>query len=430
VAVSAVGLVNSSAYVEFHVCPPNDDFTNSTALTGSSLVVRRSLAGATLEPGESNAGVASIWGSWTAPRTGVFTCSSASPYDRNFSALAIYTGSSLGTLARIPDSSSSDGLYTNRVVFNASAGTTYHLAISCREFYASDVILSIASSAPPTVHITSPAKGTRILSGAPVAFSALAQDDTGLPVVDFYVDGRLVASLSNSPFTTPLQFFDEYNTTHRLALRATDLDGIDSWDFAHIETLPPPPANDDFAQRTPLDGFLVFAKGTTVGATLEPGESGFGSVWWSWTAPASGRAHLQSGYPGYPGFVILTGEILTSLTPIAATSETLASLAFDAVAGMTYQLRADAPSGTSDFTFSLYLDAGAAATLGPPNMLPNGALSLRLGTLVVGEWVLEGSTNLVDWIPVSTNLSRWNVIDFVDTRVPISPVMFYRAVGN
>jgi hypothetical protein len=152
-------------------------------------------------------------------------------------------------------------------------------------------------------------------------------------------------------------------------------------------------------------------------------------VWWSWTAPASGRVYVQSAYAGYPRLNIFAGDILTNLTFIAPTSETgSGSFAFDVVAGMTYQLRADNPFGESDdFTFSLYLDAGVAATLGPPHVLPNGALSLHLSTLATGEWVLQGSTNLVDWTAMSTNSTGWNEIDFVDMRVPVAPAMFYRA---
>src|SRR5947208_17193148 len=55
-----------------------------------------------------------------------------------------------------------------------------------------------------------------------------------------------------------------------------------------------PPANDDFANRTVLSGSSITFTGTLAGATYESAEtnhfdliSGSGSVWWTWTAPAS-----------------------------------------------------------------------------------------------------------------------------------------------
>src|SRR5262245_31925646 len=57
----------------------------------------------------------------------------------------------------------------------------------------------------------------------------------------------------------------------------------------------PPPANDNFADRTALSGSSLTFSGTLAGATLETGEptnacsalvSG-GSVWWTWTAAES-----------------------------------------------------------------------------------------------------------------------------------------------
>ena len=41
------------------------------------------------------------------------------------------------------------------------------------------------------------------------------------------------------------------------------------------------------------------------------------------------------------------------------------------------------------------------------------------------KFVIEVSTNLVDWQPVETNLSPFT---FVDTNAPASPFRFYRAV--
>src|SRR5215813_12717626 len=66
------------------------------------------------------------------------------------------------------------------------------------------------------------------------------------------------------------------------------------------------PANDDFANRTVLSGSSISFSGSLAGATIETGEirSPFywtvganGSVWWTWTAPASTTVVLWFSSP-------------------------------------------------------------------------------------------------------------------------------------
>src|SRR5664280_641951 len=61
--------------------PANDMFANRIVITGTNVVVTGSNVGATRETGEpyhaGNTGGASIWWSWTAPRVGTVTISTA-----------------------------------------------------------------------------------------------------------------------------------------------------------------------------------------------------------------------------------------------------------------------------------------------------------------------------------------------------------------
>jgi hypothetical protein len=59
---------------------------------------------------------------------------------------------------------------------------------------------------------------------------------------------------------------------------------------------------------------------------------------------------------------------------------------------------------------------------------PGGALSVQLSATPGKSYALEASTNLIDWISVSTNMSPTTVLNFTDLSVSNCPVRFYRAV--
>src|SRR5882672_9493321 len=97
-------LALASATGAFAQTPANDDFANRTVLSGSSISFGGSLAGATLETGETsyyywmtNGATGSVWWTWTAPvSTTVVIWFSGPQSAHNY--LALFTGSSLGGL--------------------------------------------------------------------------------------------------------------------------------------------------------------------------------------------------------------------------------------------------------------------------------------------------------------------------------------------
>jgi outer membrane protein assembly factor BamB/subtilisin family serine protease len=111
--------------------PFNDDFATRAQLVGPSIRVRSSNVGATREPGEpthaSVAGGASLWWTWTAPVSGTVAIDTVgSSYD---TAVAVYTGSSLGTLQLVgSNDDAATGINTSRLLLNVTAGTTYQIA--------------------------------------------------------------------------------------------------------------------------------------------------------------------------------------------------------------------------------------------------------------------------------------------------------------
>ena len=114
------------------------------------------------------------------------------------------------------------------------------------------------------------------------------------------------------------------------------------------------PRNDNFDNRITLSGSSVSTTGHNNMATLEPGEQqhtdhqGGASVWWSWTAPTSGRITISTAGSSFDTLLaVYTGDSLDNLTLIARndddpTADTRTSLVtFQATKGMTYQIAVD-----------------------------------------------------------------------------------------
>lgn len=113
------------------VHPVNDDFTNTTAISGAPLTVSGSNAGADKEVGEpdhaGNSGGSSVWWSWTPASTGPVTITTAgSSFD---TILAAYTGNSVGGLSLVGDNDDYNGYTTSQISFLATAGTVYQIAV-------------------------------------------------------------------------------------------------------------------------------------------------------------------------------------------------------------------------------------------------------------------------------------------------------------
>lgn len=126
--------------------PANDGFANAVALTELTGTANGSNANATGETGEPNhagtsAPLASVWWRWTPSATGqatIGTCGSG--YDTT---LAVYTGTAVGALTEV--ASNDDGCnQQSQVQFDATAGTTYHIAVDGVGTATGDISLTYA----------------------------------------------------------------------------------------------------------------------------------------------------------------------------------------------------------------------------------------------------------------------------------------------
>lgn len=113
--------------------PFNDDFAERAVVSGPNVRIRSNNQGATSQLGENNhagvTGATTLWWTWTAPADSqVAFDTNGSAYD---TALAVYTGSSVGSLTAVgSNDNASTGTTTSRVLLNVVNGTTYQIAVT------------------------------------------------------------------------------------------------------------------------------------------------------------------------------------------------------------------------------------------------------------------------------------------------------------
>lgn len=119
------------------------------------------------------------------------------------------------------------------------------------------------------------------------------------------------------------------------------------------------PVNDNFAARIAMSAGTV--TGSNVGATRESGEPynanvvGGKSVWWTWTATASGRVTISTAGSSFDTTLgVYTGTSVRSLSRVASNDDAnyragilTSQVSFNAVAGRTYQISVDGYRGAS-----------------------------------------------------------------------------------
>jgi hypothetical protein len=154
---------STTTFVNTATIPANDNFANRITL-GPALPVTTagSTVYATMQSGESDLnGVAgaSVWYRWIAPANG-WTRVSASTTGSNRPVFAIFTGASLVSLQEQgrSDNVASSGGAPGPLVFQATAGTTYHIAVYGFAFgettSSGNFSLTLESIAQPAARIT------------------------------------------------------------------------------------------------------------------------------------------------------------------------------------------------------------------------------------------------------------------------------------
>jgi hypothetical protein len=326
--------------------PLNDDFANRTPLLGPSFRTTAANTSATRQPGEprhsSQDGHHSLWWTWTAPHTANYILSTEGSSFQTL--LGVYVGSSVSNLTKVAADGGSGVNSTSWLRFDATAGLAYQIAVDGLADQAGEIVLSMART--------------------PVA------------------------------------------------------------------------PNDNFADRTLISGSAATLSANSIYATSEPDElshfnAGDQSVWWTWTAQASGTATFDTyGSTFDTVLAVYEGSSLTNLTLLLNDDDGSGNMAsrvsFPAVVNTTYQIVVDG-----------YRDKGGLVSLSfsfAPLPLRIGAWSRDSGGVLLqlsgdnGQRIIvEASTDLKAWIPISTNIIAAGSVIFADLTGTNFTHRFYRA---
>ena len=149
--------------------------------------------------------------------------------------------------------------------------------------------------------------------------------------------------------TSRVEFTAQAGVTYHLVVAGKG--GAAGLTLLDIGAIPP---NDNFANAQSLDGRSVVVRAANAQATVESGEpriltfTGGKSLWYRWTAPATGRIHIAAQSDGFdPMLAVYTGANVGALTLISANDNmpggtaTDAFVAIEATAGTTYFIQLD-----------------------------------------------------------------------------------------
>ncbi len=181
--------------------PANNNFTNYFSISGSLGATNGSTLRATKETGEpnhvGNSLTKSIWYRWTAPTNGNVTIDTVGS---NFDTLlAVYTGSSVASLTLVTNNDNSGSLLTSRVVFNATVGTTYQIAVDGAFGAYGNVTLNWNQPTAPT--FTLQPRSWDVVAGNNVTFSATAIGSPN-PTYQWKFNGANISGATSATYLT------------------------------------------------------------------------------------------------------------------------------------------------------------------------------------------------------------------------------------
>lgn len=486
VLVTAPGKTSSTNSVVYTLQqpPPNDAFANRTIIPPSLTTVTGTNVKATREPGEpehgGTQGGASVWWSWTAPSTGILTVSTiGSDFDTLLSA---YTGTELASLSSLASNDEPpSGDVFSIVSFPVEAGITYHLAVDGYRGENGHIVLNLslggqivndafanrtsltgtgftivtsnfgatkeggepfhasqAGGASVWWSWTPPVTGPVIISTKGSSFDTLLAVYTGVSVTNLRLVDANDDIQGNVLQASEVEFTAYAGETYQIAV-----DGHGGQVGSVSLNIVAPPSNDDFANRLVLSGTFVESTGYSLGASVEAdepyhgGDIGGKSVWWSWTAPANGNASITTAGSNFDTLLgVYTGNAVNALALVAGNDDVdpgiirHSEVTFAATAGTEYQIAVDGFNETpvpESGLINLNLTLNGTSKLGSEVRLPGGAFQFKLTGEPNKVYVLETSTNLVDWESLGTFTLNGKSLIYLDNAATNLTQRFYRS---
>jgi len=184
-----------------------------------------------------------------------------------------------------------------------------------------------------------------VVSNVKLIATATAIDGV-LRQMQFFANGVLIGTATQNPYQVIWKNVPEGNYT--ILATGSDVSGKRrnsppiNITVQNPPTIYPAPPNDNFANRIPIHGAEITLTNSDEYATHEPGEpqielTGYpNSIWWSWTAPASGTVTISTPTL-FTTVAVYTGSSLTNLNLVTAGYQ---GVTFDVSAGAAYDITA------------------------------------------------------------------------------------------
>jgi len=415
VDVDASGKTPATARQTFSVVgrPANDDFADRITVSPGLTMMTGVNHTSTLESGEprytSGAGSQTVWWRWTAPETVAVTLSTlGSDFD---TILAIYTGSTLGSLTLVSGNDDSGGLQSS-VSFTAQAGVTYAIQVNGYGTAVGTIQLNLPAQAGAPNIIDEP-DDVRVLVGN--AFSLMVGAEGGAPFTyQWYRDAGVLPGATSSTYVVAIAALVDEGTYQVVVSNAVG-GAVSREAFVAVERVDLQPDNDGFTSAYLLSGTSGRVQGSTALATGETGEpnhadvaSPLASIWYSWTASANGRLNVNTfGSDFDTVLAVYVGSAVNALTLIDSNddaSSLQSEVEFNVAAGTTYRIVVDGYSGNFG---SVTLDYSATTDTAPVMILlsdsdeafsaPGGAYAFTVNANV--NWVATASAS---WVQITS----------------------------
>jgi len=195
---------------------------------------------------------------------------------------------------------------------------------------------------------------------------------------------------------------------------------------------------DDFVQRIPIGGLSNSIAGSNVGATKETGEpnhagtAGGKSIWWTWTAPSALEVTISTAGTGFPNaLAVYTGTVVSNLAVVASDlgsgGPNTSRVIFNAAAGTQYHIAVDGVAGASG-SIAFSLSTSSLLAIISAVQLPDGTIRFDVIDDPGRTNRVEGSTDLVNWVPLTPFFQNTGSIRFIDPESTNFTHRFYRAV--